>query len=144
MNTTTAPALNATAEELAHQLQDARKRELELLADLSDDQLLGPRLRIIEPPIWELGHIGWFQERWILRNLDGAAPLRNDVDLLYDSYNIPNAERWGLTFPTRQETLDYISAVLERCLHRLAVRELTDEELYFFRLALYHEDMHTE
>lgn len=136
--------LTRAGRELAGQLYDARMRELELFADLNDAQLLGPRLRIIEPPIWEIGHVGWFQERWILRRLDKAAPLREDADALYDSFNIPNARRWDLPFPSRQETLAYIQAVLERSLRRLQAREPAEEEIYFYRLATYHEDMHTE
>ncbi len=144
MSMTSTGTLTKTAAELVQQLCDARTRELELLSDLSDEQLLGARMRIIEPPIWEMGHVGWFQERWILRNLDKADALRNDSDFLYDSFNIPNAERWELAFPSRQETLDYLGAVLERCIRRLDSREPTDEEIYFYRLATYHEDMHTE
>ncbi|HEY4690407.1 MAG TPA: selenoneine synthase SenA, partial [Anaerolineae bacterium] len=112
--------------------------------DLTDEQMLGPQVRIIEPPIWEMGHVGWFQERWILRNLDEVEPLRKDVDSLYDSFNIPNARRWDLGFPTRKETLEYIGAVLDRCIQRLRSREPTEAEIYFYRLALFHEDMHTE
>lgn len=144
MNLSIPEDLTRMGRELAGQLCDARTRELELAADLSDEQLFGPRLRIIEPPIWEIGHVGWFQERWILRHLDKAAPLRAETDSLYDSFNIPNARRWDLPFPSRRETLAYIQAVLERCLHRLRAREPSEEEVYFYRLAIYHEDMHTE
>src|SRR5690349_9309066 len=105
--------LNTVARELANALVDTRTRELELLNDLSDEQLIGPALRIIEPPIWEMGHVGWFQEFWILRNLDRVPPMRTDVDGLYDSFNIPNAERWQLVFPSRAEVLDYIACVLD-------------------------------
>ena len=135
---------SATSQELVDQLRDTRQRELELLADLSDAQLLGPSMSIIEPPIWEVGHVGWFQERWILRQLDGVESLRPDADRLYDSYNIPNAQRWRLTYPSREETLAYIGAVLDGCVRRLHGRLPTEEETYFYRLATYHEDMHTE
>ncbi len=136
--------LTKSGAELVQPLLDARTRELELSADLTHEQHLGPRMRIIEPPIWELGHVGWFQERWILRNLDGAAPLRSDADSLYDSFNIPNARRWDLGFPSKAETIEYLRAVLDRSIQRLASREPTKEEIYFYRLATYHEDMHTE
>jgi iron(II)-dependent oxidoreductase len=132
------------AAQLIEQLQDARRRELELFSDLTDEQLIGPELRIIEPPLWEVGHVAWFQERWILRNLDGAEPLLAQADRLYDSFNIPNARRWHLDFPSRQATLEYLAAVLDRCLLRLAGRQPTDHEAYFYRLALFHEDMHGE
>ena len=130
--------------ELADQLLDARARELDLLRDLTDEQMIGPALRIVEPPIWEMGHVGWFQERWILRHLDRAAPIRPDADALYDSYNIPNARRWGLDFPTRQETLAYITEVLECSIDRLRARAPTERDAYFYRLAIAHEDMHGE
>ena len=53
-------------------LINARNRTLQLLASL--EQQLGPELRVpelseINPPLWEMGHIGWFQEYWIGRNL---------------------------------------------------------------------------
>jgi len=132
------------AAQLIEQLQDARRRELELFSDLTDEQLIGPEMRIIEPPLWEIGHVGWFQERWILRKLDGAGPLLAQADRLYDSFNIPNALRWRLEFPSRQATLEYLDAVLDRCIRRLAGRQPTDHEAYFYRLALFHEDMHGE
>ena len=133
-----------TATTLIAQLKDARRRELELFSDLTEDQLVGPALPIIEPPLWELGHVGWFQERWILRRLDGAEPLNPEADQLYDSFNIANARRWNLRFPSRSETLDYLAAVLDRCIERLARSEPSAEEVYFYRLATYHEDMHGE
>jgi len=132
------------ASELVEQLKDARIRELELFSDLTEEQLVGPAMPIIEPPLWELGHVGWFQERWILRRLDGAEPLSPEADQLYDSFNIANARRWNLRFPSRSETLDYLAAVLDRCIARLEGREPSDEEVYFYHLATFHEDMHGE
>src|SRR3970040_1213744 len=133
-----------TAAELIVQLKDARMRELELFSDRTEEQLVGPAMPIIEPPLWELGHVGWFQERWILRRLDGAEPLSPEADQLYDSFNIANARRWNLRFPSRSETLDYLAAVLDRCIARLEGREPSDEEVYFYHLATFHEDMHGE
>ncbi len=133
-----------TAEQLIRDLQDARQRELELIAGLTGSQLLGPRLKSIEPPIWELGHVGWFQERWILRNLDGAPPVRPDADALYDSFKIPNSARWDLHFPGLEETQAYIDEVLRRTVRRLEGREPSPGEVYFYRLAIFHEDMHGE
>src|SRR5215510_9528908 len=60
-----------TAESLRSMLLDARRVELELVQGLSDAQMLRTRLHFVEPPICEIGHVGWFQEYWILRHLDG-------------------------------------------------------------------------
>ena len=58
---------------LQHMLLDARERTLALVHDLAGEQLLGPRLAIVNPPLWEIGHLGWFQERWCLRRRDDGA-----------------------------------------------------------------------
>ncbi len=148
MSETSAPvtriAGSMAAAKLIAQLRDARKRELELFSDLTEEQLVGPAMPDIEPPLWEVGHVGWFQERWILRRLDGAEPLSPEADQLYDSFNIANARRWTLHFPSRNETLNYLAVVLDHCIERLDEREPSDEEIYFYRLATYHEDMHGE
>src|SRR4051812_16884717 len=70
---------SATVLRLSEWVQDARRRTLALIGDLSDEQLLGPRLSIINPLLWEIGHVAWFQERWVLRHACGRAPLRPDA-----------------------------------------------------------------
>src|SRR2546425_6128467 len=55
--------LRATTDALLHAVLDARSVELELLDGLTDSQMLGTPRHFVEPPIWEMGHVGWFQER---------------------------------------------------------------------------------
>jgi len=138
------PKLTEIGEDLVDRLLDTRKRELELIYDLTEEQLIGPTMRIIEPPIWELGHVGWFQDRWILQNLDKRKPSDEKADSLYDSFNIPNVERWHLMFPSRGQTVEYITDILEQIIFRLENHDPSDKEIYFYRLVLNHEDMHTE
>jgi iron(II)-dependent oxidoreductase len=138
------PKLTEIGEEIVDRLLNTRKRELELIADLSEEQLIGPTMRITEPPIWELGHVGWFQDRWILQHLDKREPADEQADSLYDSFNIPNVERWELMFPSRGQTIEYITDILERIIHRLENHNPSEKEIYFYRLVLNHEDMHTE
>jgi iron(II)-dependent oxidoreductase len=128
---------------LAEWLRDARQRTLDLIADLSDDQLLGPRLGIVNPPLWEIGHLAWFAEHWVLRHAVGQPPLRSDSDALYDSSAVPHATRWDLPLPSRAATLDYMRQVQERVLDLLQ-RGPTAQENYFILLAIFHEDMHDE
>src|SRR2546429_267880 len=59
---------------LAAWVRDARRRTMEVVEDLSDEQLLGPQLRIVNPLLWEIGHVTWFQEKWALRHAGGEAP----------------------------------------------------------------------
>ncbi len=134
-----------TSPEMLACLYDARARTLALLDDLEDEQWLGPELALVNPPLWELGHVAWFQEHWCLRRLRGRAPLREEADSLYDSAAIAHDRRWRLTLPDRDLTLAYASEVLAEVEAALAgVRELTPDEAYFHSLALFHEDMHGE
>ena len=136
--------LPATAEELAACLAEARRRTLDLVADLEDGQLVVPHLEIVNPFLWELGHVAWFQERWILRHLGGEAPGIEAADERYNSVDVAHDTRWALDLPDRATTLDYMAQVLERTLERLGRGEPTAEERDVYRLVLFHEDMHGE
>jgi len=133
-----------SAQELIRLLTDARARTLELVGDLSDEQLMGPRLSIVNPLRWEIGHIAWFQENWVLRHLRKERPIRDDGDMLYDSAAVPHDTRWDLPLPSRGETLRLMQTVLDRVLERLGSTALDEEVSYFHLLALCHEDMHAE
>jgi len=110
----------------------------------------------LNPPLWELGHIGWFQEYWTTRNpqwcrgaqADPTAPRRPSVqaaaDRLYDSSRVAHATRWSLPLPDAEQTRRALVAQLDAALDLLAGTDGTDDALYFFRLALFHEDMHHE
>lgn len=144
MNITIPNNLSPDAEWLVEAMIDSRRHELTVLDDLTDDQMHGAQMRIIEPPIWELGHVGWFMENWILNYLDNAESIWDIADKLYDSFNIPNEERWELAFPSQQRTVDYITEVLQICIDRIAGKELAEDDRYFYRMVINHEDMHSE
>jgi iron(II)-dependent oxidoreductase len=123
-------------------IRDARERTLALAAVLAPDDLLGPRLPIVNPPLWELGHVAWFQEKWVLRHAAGRQPLREDGDRLYDSSAIPHDDRWDLPLPSLDETLAYLGAVEQAVLDQITRSPTRD--LYFAQLVVFHEDMHFE
>ena len=132
-----------SSKQLIEDLIEARKRTLELISDLSDEQLMGPQLDIINPLLWEIGHVTWFHEKWTLRQLWNQEPVREDADYLYDSMAIAHDVRWDLLLPSRQGTLDYMQEVLDRIIERLDSGE-PEEDAYFYQLGLLHEDMHGE
>ncbi len=131
------PAMPALLEDL----RDARRQLLALIDDLSDDQMRVPLLDIVNPPLWEMGHVGWFQERWCLRHPDGRPSIRDDADRLWDSSEVLHDTRWALAHPTRAETREYLARVLELVGERLA---LGAGDAYCAQLATRHEDMHCE
>ena len=133
-----------SAQDLIQPLLDARDVELRLFESLSESQLLGEKAHFLEPPIWEIGHVGWFQEVWLLRHLDKAAPLNGDADAIYDSFNVSYKLRWDHAYPSRAQSLKYISEILKRSIGRFDGREPDERDAYFYTLAARHEEMHAE
>jgi iron(II)-dependent oxidoreductase len=126
-------------------MREFRARTLALIADLDDQQMIGPRLATVNPPLWEVGHVAWFQEFWVLRHLRKQRPLLENGDTLYNSTDVAHDTRWELRFPTRRETLRYMEAVLDTCITSIDQGpEFSQEELYFYLLAMFHEGMHAE
>ncbi len=132
---------------LERDLLDSRVRALRVTGDLEGAQLLGPKLAIVNPPLWEIGHVSWFQERWCLRlRADGslADSILPGTDALYDSSAVAHDTRWDLPLPDLKATRAYGERVLALVRKRLA-REPESEVLqYFVRLVTFHEDMHAE
>jgi TIGR03440 family protein len=135
---------SVSAEYLAGILQDARARTLELVRGLSDEQLMGPKLDIVNPLRWEIGHVAWFHEFWILRNLDGRDSFLPHADALYDSFKVAHATRWSLPLPCLKDTLRYMHRIQEALLERLKGSSPNAPDSYFYQLTTFHEDMHDE
>ena len=144
---------------LATGLQDARRRTLGLLDACA--AALGDTLRIpystqFNPPLWEVGHVAWFHDLWIARNPQRQRGEAADpdctrpegrlagADALYNSSVVPHATRWDLPLPPLAATREYLAASLAETLTLLASEPQTPEHLYFYRLSLFHEDMHAE
>ena len=135
---------SVTTAYLTEILDDARSRTLELLDGLDAEQLIGPKLDIVNPMQWEIGHVAWFYEYFILRRLYGHQPLLAHGDDLYDSIKIAHDTRWDLPLLSLEDTLDYMERVKAALIERLhgTMADATDSFIYQF--ATFHEDMHDE
>jgi iron(II)-dependent oxidoreductase len=140
----------------------ARARTLALADDF--ERALGPRPPGVayhpdlNPPIWELGHVGWFQEWWIGRNRQRALGVRcepdheraasflREADAWYDSGRVAHRTRWDLPLPDSAGTRDYLARVLAQTLELLDAlpADAGEDALYFYRLVALHEMMHAE
>jgi EgtB-related family protein len=140
-----------TRADIAAALKAQREYTLALYADLPPEfwePSQFPYLEIINPPLWETLHIGWFAEffavRW--READKTGALNPSIvawaDGLLDSRSIPHRDRWERRYPSFDEGFDYLNAALRRVL--MALESCPDEQLDRMRLAIAHEDMHGE
>ena len=129
---------------LAEILRDARSRTLELLDGLDAEQLIGPKLAIVNPMQWEIGHVAWFYEYFILRSLYGHKPLLANGDDLYDSIKIAHDTRWDLPLLSLEDTLEYMEQVHDALVLRLQGTMADETDSFIYRFATFHEDMHDE
>jgi iron(II)-dependent oxidoreductase len=137
------PTSGASAADLVAQLRETRLRTRRLTEDLSWAELMGPYLGIVNPVLWEIGHVAWFHEYWTLRHAHGRPPLIERCDRLWDSSAVAHATRWHLDLPDRAGTLGYMADVLARQEDVLG-SGIDDKARYFYDLVIRHEDMHVE
>ncbi|HEX4235664.1 MAG TPA: selenoneine synthase SenA [Caldimonas sp.] len=139
---------------LADALRDARATTLARTMDVDDAAWRVPQHSGVNPVAWELGHLAWFAEFWILRGPhalgdDGFVVARKPPaiagpDAIFDSARLPHADRWHVELPSRGELVRRLDRQLAACLDRVPGDESDDAANYFHRLALFHEDMHGE
>jgi len=137
-----------SAAALAAALIDVRGYTKSVYAHLDATQRSFPRAPGVNPPAWEQGHIGWFQEFWCRRYApDDPAAARTPsrlatADAWWNSSTVPHGTRWSLPLPDAAGIDAWLDVTLADTLDALA--HSRDGERYFFELALYHEDMHVE
>ena len=130
-------------------VREARAWTIQAIEDLDESKLLGPQSEIVNPLLWEVGHVIWFQERWVHRRFIGSEPLHAESDELYNSSEVPHQTRWDLPLLCRDRVLEYSRQILERTLEVVESRDRLDTEkrrtlTYMLLLSVYHEDMHHE
>jgi ergothioneine biosynthesis protein EgtB len=123
-----------TGHALADALRGSRTCTLARVLDLTDAQWAVSPQPGVNPFAWELAHIAWFAEHWILQ-----APSHP----LFDSSRLAHDDRWRVPLPSRAEVLAALERQLDACLAALPSGD-DDGAAYFHRLALFHEDMHGE
>jgi gamma-glutamyl hercynylcysteine S-oxide synthase len=138
---------------LAQALRDSRAVTLSRVDDLRDGQWRVPQRPGVNPVAWELAHLAWFAEFWILRGphrvgADGFVhanrpPHIAGPDDLLDSSRLAHEARWSTALPSRLQVRVMLDEQLEACIAAIPDGD-DDAQLYFHRLALFHEDMHGE
>lgn len=138
---------------LVQALRACRERTLAWTGDLTEAQWKMPHQPGMNPVAWELAHLAWFAEFWMLRGphrvderstVQAAKPaLHAGPDGLLDSSLIAHASRWTAPLPSRQRVLEMMDAQLQACIAAVPSGQ-DDDALYPHRLGLFHEDMHGE
>ena len=146
----------AGRELLSLALMDARNHTLHLLTSYEQALQTAKGLPPValpqaatESPLWLVGHIGWFAEHWIGRNTQRALGTECPAEPTRLTSIEPRADGWwnpalasqtaGL--PDAAATRAWLLETLESTLELLEKTQGDDSALYFYRLALFHEDI---
>jgi len=126
---------------IEQELTDARRRTLALVEPFDDEFLRVQHSPLMSPLVWDLAHVGNYEELWLVRALGGEA-LRPDLDDLYDAFRHPRADRPALPLLGPADALRYIASVRERAIEILRTRDGGGE--FFHRMVVQHEHQHDE
>ncbi|WP_078857289.1 ergothioneine biosynthesis protein EgtB [Streptomyces sp. NBRC 109706] len=130
--------------ELAAALEAARRRTHELTDCLPADELTARHSPLMSPLVWDLAHIANQEEIWLLRRAGGRAPLRADLDHLYDAFRHPRADRSALPLLSPAEARHYAAEVRAQALEVLDLLAGEPERAFLFAMIAQHEQQHDE
>ncbi len=134
---------------LADELEAARSRSLDLLAPVEDADLRRQLSPIMSPLVWDLAHVGNFEELWLLREVGGATPIDASLDDLYDAFRHPRPNRPALPLLGPADARRYIADVRGRALDGLETADLDDGRQllaggFVYGMIVQHEHQHDE
>ncbi|MFW6639040.1 ergothioneine biosynthesis protein EgtB [Nocardiopsis algeriensis] len=143
-------------ERIAAELDRSRRRSNALTLEvLDEDELLAQHSPLMSPLVWDLAHVGNYEELWLLRALAGREALRPDINGLYDAFENSRADRVHLPLLRPEEARRYNERVRREVLDILdeidiAVPEQRSEEPdlaargLVYHLVVQHEQQHSE
>ncbi|MDS1271637.1 ergothioneine biosynthesis protein EgtB [Lipingzhangella sp. LS1_29] len=133
----------------AAELTAARERSNALTVELLDErELTTQHSPLMSPLVWDLAHVGNYEEQWLLRAAAGQEALRPDIDHLYDAFENPRSERTELPLLSPTEARTYNDHVRRRVLDSLDTLRLDGTPLLagglVFHMVVQHEHQHDE
>lgn len=147
------PRRSLSRHQILDLLAEARARTFLLVAPLSEQDLQRQHSALMSPIIWDLGHIGHFEEVWLVEKLIGSDVEGEGLRGIYNPFENPRASRAELELPGRTELMLYLRRVRERVMDQLDRTLLSgsgplDEDLiqdgFVYRMVLQHEYQHNE
>lgn len=146
--------LTPTRESIADALAATRRRTLALVDALDPDEQRRQQSPLMSPVVWDLAHVGNYEEIWLQRALGGPPAERPELDDLYDAFRHPRADRPALPLLGPDEARRYVAGVRRRVLDRLDSLEGDDPfgpagdpllaDAFVYGMVLQHEHQHDE
>lgn len=133
---------------IAGELDRARSRTSVLAEAVDDADLVRQHSPLMSPLVWDLAHVGNQEELWLVRDVGGREPVREDIDQLYDAFQHPRRERPRLPLLGPAEARAYVATVRDKVLDLLDRVPLEGRRLvtdgFAFGMIAQHEQQHDE
>ena len=133
---------------IVDELTVVRSRSLDLLDPLDPDALVRQHSPLMSPLIWDLAHVGNYEDLWLLRavGVDGVGPQYDDT---YDAFRHARRDRPGLALLDHDATHRYLAEVRDRAVDRLDAVDLDGTEPllrggFVYGMVVQHEHQHDE
>ncbi len=139
----------ANKDAIVEGLKEARKRTRFLLERVSEEDLTRQHDPIMSPLIWDFGHIGNYEELWLLQEAHGRTLSKRELYDMYDASLHPREERPSLELLDRASADRYLDAVRKAVLETLEDANLDgDDSLlkdgFIYNMVIQHECQHNE
>jgi iron(II)-dependent oxidoreductase len=131
-------------------LEASRARTLALVDDLSEADQRAQHSPLMSPFVWDLAHIGNYEELWLLRAIDQRAALDASLDDLYNAFEHPRWERPDLPILGPAEARAYVARIRGDVFDLLDHVELDDPDRplldggFVYGMVIQHEHQHDE
>lgn len=145
---------HALRQHVADELERVRGRSAGLTTEvLDEDELLAQHSRLMSPLVWDLAHVGNYEELWLLRETHGIEAMRPEIDDLYDAFEHPRSSRPSLPLLRPEEAGVYLDQVRRKVLDALETTAVTAREDqpdplrdhgFVFGMVIQHEHQHDE
>jgi len=130
-------------------LTEARERTRFLLRGISEEDLTVQQDPIMSPLLWDYGHIGNYEELWLLQRAHGKMLSKRELYDMYDASLHPREERPSLHLLDRNDADMYLDAVRTAVLETLEEADFDgDDPLlrdgFVYNMIIQHEAQHNE
>ncbi|WP_354558838.1 MULTISPECIES: ergothioneine biosynthesis protein EgtB [unclassified Rhodococcus (in: high G+C Gram-positive bacteria)] len=129
-------------------LTRSRARSALLTESLDEKELTAQHSPLMSPLVWDFAHIGNQEELWLVRDVGGRDPVRQDIDELYDAFKHSRSSRRSLPLLSPDEARAYVGTVREKVWDILASSPLDGRRLerdaFAFGMVAQHEQQHDE
>jgi iron(II)-dependent oxidoreductase len=134
---------------IAADLERARARTALLTDAVDDDDLTRQHSPLMSPLVWDLAHVGNQEELWLVRDVGGRDPLRQDIDELYDAFKHSRRDRPALPLLNPAEARAYTAQVRDKVFDVLDRARFGPENRlldggFAFGMIVQHEQQHDE